>query len=270
LCDESSMASSSGTTPKMEIPRSKHVSSRMLESGHQGLMCDKCDRNPDGFRGDHELMRHARLFHARRTRKWVCADLAQEEGISRNREWAAPQLPLAQCQNCKNGKQYGQYYNAAAHLRRYHFYPKPRGRPKGNTHPRRAGSAGGNNPAITVLKKYWLRSVEVLNSPGGSDEYNDADEEEDAELRTVEHGAVDFLNAAQCAAEKDQVAIDRLGEYGSVNNVKLEEEDDDDEDENGAEEEMAAGMAALAWRFEDVRDMHPTPYFHHTHRPLGT
>jgi hypothetical protein len=70
--------------------------------------------------------------------------------------------------------------NSCNSLRRYHFYPKPRGRPKSDEPSRRrAGSAGGNEPNIAVLKKYWLRAVEVHNQLGGASDDGDADEEEE-------------------------------------------------------------------------------------------
>jgi hypothetical protein len=75
-------------------------------------------------------------------------------------------------------------------LRRYHFHPKPRGRPKGDElHRRRAGSAGGHEPSIAVLKKYWLRAVEVRNTLGGASDDGEAEEEEEeAELQRQRDG----------------------------------------------------------------------------------
>jgi hypothetical protein len=164
---------------KLKIERVHRDPVRLVANNHHGLLCEACDRNPDGFRGEHELSRHKRLFHDKKTRKWVCADLSVEDSVMPGSDWYRPKLGLDQCQNCRAGKQYGQYYNAAAHLRRYHFYPKPRGRPKGDERPRRrAGSAGGNEPSIAVLKKYWLRAVEVRNPHGSSDD-GEAEEAED-------------------------------------------------------------------------------------------
>jgi hypothetical protein len=92
----------------------RRLSSASSTSGHQRFMCDKCNMNPDGFRGEHELSRHNRLFHARVTRKWVCTNMCEDDGVAKCEDWVAPKLPLSECQNCRNGKQYGQYYNAAA------------------------------------------------------------------------------------------------------------------------------------------------------------
>lgn len=123
--------------------------------------CLQCNMQPKGFRGEHELDRHVRLFHAKKAKKWVCEELKDSLTAKDLAEREKPKLLLKDCQNCRSGKQYGQYYNAAAHLRRYHFNPKARGRPK--AHERRAGIAGGRNPPIEVLKKYWMREIEVVN-----------------------------------------------------------------------------------------------------------
>lgn len=83
--------------------------------------------------------------------------------------------------------------NDGKSLRRFHFFPKPRGRPKGDARPRRAGSAGGNEPSIAVLKKYWLRNVQVRNrfsdadaalgdAAGSVDGASDEDDEDDQEV----------------------------------------------------------------------------------------
>jgi hypothetical protein len=104
----------SGRARKMEVPRSKHIISREHDSGPQRLMCDKCNRKPDGFQGEHELARHRRLFHAKTETKWVCTNRCEDDGVAKCNDWLAPKLSLDACQNCKNGKKYGQYYNAAA------------------------------------------------------------------------------------------------------------------------------------------------------------
>ena len=72
-------------------------------------------------------------------------------------------------------------------LRRYHFYPKPRGHPKGNAPPRRYGSSGGNEPSIAVLKKYWLRPIVLANESYGSD----TDQEEDLLAKNVQDEEVE-------------------------------------------------------------------------------
>ena len=58
---------------------------------------------------------------------------------------------LANCAVCRRGKLYGAYYNAAAHLRRVHFYPRQKGR---NTKGRL------DYPAMEELKQHWMKEVQ--------------------------------------------------------------------------------------------------------------
>jgi len=72
-------------------------------------------------------------------------------------------------------------------LRRYHFHPRSR-----------AGFAGGNEPSLGVIKKYWLRTVEERNrrSPR-SDDGDDGDDEEE------EKAAVDDLDDDEQRRQRD-------------------------------------------------------------------
>jgi len=79
-----------------------------------------------------------------------------------------PVVPLSKCKACtQQRKQYGAYYNAAAHLRRAHFRPKAKGRSKSSSKAddptKRAGKGGGNWPTMEDLKP-WMMEVEVMTS----------------------------------------------------------------------------------------------------------
>jgi hypothetical protein len=68
---------------------------------------------------------------------------------------------LKSCKQCRAGKKYGAYYNAAAHLRRAHFNPRKRGR-KSKGEEKRGGKAGGDWPPMESLKLHWMKEVEDI------------------------------------------------------------------------------------------------------------
>ncbi|KAL9598136.1 MAG: hypothetical protein Q9219_004692 [cf. Caloplaca sp. 3 TL-2023] len=132
------------------------------------IQCPHCDAKPDGYRGEHELGRHINKAHSLTRTVWVCVDISPDQKY------------LSKCKQCVRGKRYNAYYNAAAHLRRAHFNPRPKGR-KGKSAEeetvKRAGSSGGEYPAMDFCKM-WMRELreDVLpNAPP----YNDADDEDD-------------------------------------------------------------------------------------------
>lgn len=140
---------------------------------HPKVKCDLCDEHPDGFRGEHELKRHMSAKHNGTVKKYVCRDPATV-GIHSDVE---AQHPLSKCKQCMNGKQYGAYYNAAAHLRRTHFKPKtPRNKhKKGEEEEKRGGKGGGDWPSMNELKN-WFEEITVSVSQGTPD---GGDDEED-------------------------------------------------------------------------------------------
>ncbi|KAF2662898.1 hypothetical protein K491DRAFT_616655 [Lophiostoma macrostomum CBS 122681] len=115
---------------------------------HPKIMCQHCNARPEGFRGTHELDRHVQRAHAELRKGYICVEPPTHKKF------------LAGCKHCRNGKVYGAYYNAAAHLRRAHFHPRKRGR-KGKGDERRGGIGGGDDPPMEYLKKDWIKEVEV-------------------------------------------------------------------------------------------------------------
>lgn len=116
---------------------------------HPKIRCTQCNDYPDGFRGGQELRRHTDRVHNNIRRMWVCMDDSPDKAF------------LANCNKCRDGKKYGAYYNAAAHLRRAHFNPRPRAR-KSRNHEKRGGNGGADWPPMEVLKEKWMKEIEVV------------------------------------------------------------------------------------------------------------
>ncbi|KAI4178013.1 MAG: hypothetical protein LQ343_000097 [Gyalolechia ehrenbergii] len=132
------------------------------------IACPHCDSKPDGYRGEHELGRHINKAHSLTRTVWVCIDISPDKSF------------LSKCKQCIRGKKYNAYYNAAAHLRRAHFNPRPKGR-KGKSNEeettKRAGSSGGELPPMDYCK-LWMREIreDVLQN---ASPYDDEEEDDD-------------------------------------------------------------------------------------------
>ncbi|KJZ77127.1 hypothetical protein HIM_03448 [Hirsutella minnesotensis 3608] len=147
---------------------------------HPRVYCNQCEDHPDGFRGDHELRRHLSAKHKGIVKKFVCRDPATI-GIQSN---VKALYPLSECRACTSKKQYGAYYNAAAHLRRTHFKPRaPRGKNKSPSEERRGGKGGGDWPPMSDLK-LWYEEVHVASD--GSNALDDSFEMEDETFESGE------------------------------------------------------------------------------------
>ncbi|KAL8984980.1 MAG: hypothetical protein Q9177_004562, partial [Variospora cf. flavescens] len=134
------------------------------------IPCPHCNKKPDGYRGEHELGRHISKAHSLTRTVWVCIDPSDSNFLSG-------------CKACNRGKRYNAYYNAAAHLRRAHFNPKPPGRKGKNandTTVKRAGSSGGELPAMEYCKM-WMREI-VEDVPQNASSYNDTEDDEDTAM----------------------------------------------------------------------------------------
>jgi hypothetical protein len=158
---------------------------------HPRVYCDMCDDQPEGFRGEHELRRHTSAKHEGRVVKFVCRDPATA-GIKTSIKAINP---LSNCKACNAGKQYGAYYNAAAHLRRTHFKPKsPRNSRKSSSgeESRRAGTGGGLWPPMEELKPWW---TQVVVDRSKNDDGTDSDTNDYANSDEVEMSGYDMEEA---------------------------------------------------------------------------
>ncbi|RAO73077.1 uncharacterized protein BHQ10_009089 [Talaromyces amestolkiae] len=114
--------------------------------------CHLCSDHPEGFYGEHELRRHIARAHSRTRKVWVCVDISPDQSF------------LANCKSCRNGKKYGAFYNAAAHLRRVHFNKLQSyrsGRRKSRVYSHR-GRMGGSKFLPMDMVKYWMQEREEV------------------------------------------------------------------------------------------------------------
>ncbi|KAM0353001.1 hypothetical protein ACHAPU_001886 [Fusarium lateritium] len=160
--------------PKLPVNKSNYQRPK-----HPKVYCTQCTEHPDGFRGDHELRRHVNAKHEGTVKKFVCRDPASlgiETGVKAVN-------PLSKCKACTSGKEYGAYYNAAAHLRRTHFKPKtPRGKKGANSDEKRGGKGGGDWPPMSELKAWFVeKKVKVDLSDSPMPDQDDGDDMVDSE-----------------------------------------------------------------------------------------
>ena len=149
--------------PKQQITR--------LPSHHKAKTPLPCPDCAITLRGPHELQRHWENVHSPVKRVWICVQPEQSP--------FKPKKALGICKQCKQGKPYNVYYNAAAHLRRAHFCPSKRGRrPRGEVGPSASTLSieRSRGPSIEDLKAHgWLKEITVPNRGPRTDADNDDD-----------------------------------------------------------------------------------------------
>lgn len=146
---------------------------------HPKMHCNQCNERPNGFRGTHELERHIARKHAPSRKAFICIDASENKKF------------LAGCKHCRNGKKYGAYYNAAAHLRRAHFHPREKGR-KAKGDKKRGGIGGGDDPPMDFLKQHWIKEVEVREEPSTTRRSSSAELSDSTEYNHQEEAEFDF------------------------------------------------------------------------------
>ena len=173
----SQQGTKAGKDGKVAVTKAKYERPK-----HPKVKCGQCDEYPDGFRGEHELRRHTEAKHGSTVKKFICVDPASQ-GLKTE---YTPFTPLDKCKHCRGGKEYGAYYNAAAHLRRAHFCkkaPRAKGPKTGNsneaeTSERRGGKGGGDWPPMAELKKWMEEKSVSMNEEETLDVGTVPDEEE--------------------------------------------------------------------------------------------
>jgi hypothetical protein len=170
---------------------------------HAKIMCVHCNERPDGFRGTHELDRHIARAHAVVRKGYICVAPAFDSKF------------LDACKHCRNGKVYGAYYNAAAHLRRAHFHPRKRGR-KGKNDEKRGGIGGGDDPPMDFLKMHWIQEIEVPNR-GGARKASEKKMEEDVmmgEVMQSQQQSQQQQQQQQCQQQQQPVDAAAMLDFG--------------------------------------------------------
>ncbi|KAJ4124279.1 hypothetical protein NW768_009638 [Fusarium equiseti] len=170
-------ASAAAANREAKLPVNK---SNYQRPKHPKVYCTQCTEHPDGFRGDHELRRHVNAKHEGTVKKFVCRD-PETVGIPTN---VKAVNPLSKCKACISGKEYGAYYNAAAHLRRTHFKPKtPRGKKGANSDEKRGGKGGGDWPPMSELKAWFVeKKVKVDLNESPMPEQDESDDTAEGEM----------------------------------------------------------------------------------------
>lgn len=211
-----------GAEGKVAVPKSGYQRPQRAK-----IMCNECTEYPRGFRGEHELRRHRSAKHASMKKRWICVCPSEDKIETK------PIVPFKGCKACGQGKTYGQYYNAAAHIRRAHFKEKAsRGKKAGKgsdeAGEKRGGQGGGDWPPMDELKRLWLKEVEV-DADHGNDAATLSDDEEAQDADVDLGNDVGFGNSWDGGSGPfhDILGVGSSGNLQLENNVVYEADFDD-------------------------------------------
>ncbi|KAL8809115.1 MAG: hypothetical protein Q9200_003706 [Gallowayella weberi] len=179
---------------KISIPKAPYVRPQ-----HDKILCPHCNQRPKGYRGEHELGRHINKAHSLSRTVWICIDSSPEKKF------------LSKCKSCLRGKRYNAYYNAAAHLRRAHFNPKPKSnkcKTADEEKAKRGGSSGGEWPPMDVCRMFMQEIREYV--PQQTQPYND-DDDDDEETATDEVSRLAVPGQRQQMSQSLPTGYDNFG-----------------------------------------------------------